>query len=203
MDTDSKKTAQKAFGVCQVCNICTSKDNKVCSSGWLVRAHFLSEYNRLAKLAADAPDIHIYHQDPRQKLAHLNAVPTPAPLLAPVHNPAFNAYSYTANLGDNQQFFAGPNTFPAQAVHQAGHLAGHLAGHQAPAPAPVRVPAATFAPVPTFNTVHDAPPAKWTGPVADTVPAGLSGRTVETDAVKAARASLYRAHANALGGVVA
>jgi len=36
MDTDSKKTAQKAFGVCQVCNICTSKDNKVCSSGWLV-----------------------------------------------------------------------------------------------------------------------------------------------------------------------
>ena len=36
MDTDSKKTAQKAFGVCQVCNICASKDSKVCSSGWLV-----------------------------------------------------------------------------------------------------------------------------------------------------------------------
>ena len=36
MDTDSKKTARKAFGVCQVCNICESKDSKICSSGWLV-----------------------------------------------------------------------------------------------------------------------------------------------------------------------
>ncbi|XP_063597190.1 uncharacterized protein LOC134773877 [Penaeus indicus] len=151
------------------------------------RQAFIAEYNRLAELAAAAPDIHIYHEDPRDRLQRLQ---TAAPL-APTHAaPAFNDYSFSASLGNNQQFVPGPNTFPA------GHLAGHLAGHQAPAhPAPAPAPA----PAPHRFQATEAPVARWTGPVADTVPAGLGGRTSETESVAAARDAHFRAHAAALG----
>ncbi|XP_037796374.1 uncharacterized protein LOC119591700, partial [Penaeus monodon] len=88
------------------------------------RQAFIAEYNRLAELAAAAPDIHIYHEDPRDRLQRLQVA---APLATSQAVPAFNDYSFSASLGNNQQFVPGPNTFPT------GHLAGHLAGHQAPA----------------------------------------------------------------------
>ncbi|XP_042857705.1 uncharacterized protein LOC122243993 [Penaeus japonicus] len=160
------------------------------------RQAFIAEYNRLAELAAAAPDIHIYHEDPRDRLQRLQTssphLANPAVPSVP-SVPAFNDYSFSASLGNNQQFVPGPNTFPS-----AGHLAGHLAGHQAPAhpaPAPARAPA----PAPHRFQVPDAPVARWTGPVADTVPAGLGGRTTETESVVAAKDAHFRAHAAALG----
>lgn len=161
------------------------------------RRAFTAEYNRLAELAALAPDIDIYHDDPRQHQQALQAVSNQLPQTfaapRPV-NPAFNSYSFSASLGSNQQFFPGPNTFPG-----AGHLAGHLAGHQAGVPT---VPAA-----PTTHRFNApaAPTGKWTGPFAHTVPAGLSGlpsRTVETQEVQAAKAAHFAAHAAALGFTV-
>ncbi|XP_045618911.2 cuticle protein CP1876 [Procambarus clarkii] len=154
------------------------------------RDAFVREYNRLAELAALAPDIHIYEQRPLTQvpahLQHLSQQPRPA---APIP-PAFNAYSFSASLGGSQQFVPGPNTFPSSPGHQAGHLAGHQAGHQAPVHRP--------APVHRFSASPDQP-APWTGPLADDVPAGVSGRTQDTPNVAAAKAAHFRAHATALG----
>ncbi|XP_068226299.1 cuticle protein CP1499-like [Palaemon carinicauda] len=150
------------------------------------RAAFIAEYNRLADLAARAPDIHIIHRDPIEHQRAIQQAATHVPQSVPV--PAFNSFSFSANLGDNRQFVPGPNTFPS-----AGHLAGHLAGHQAPARAPA--PTHRFA-------APDAPVAKWQGPFAHTVPAGLGGapaQTVETPEVAAARNAHFAAHAAALG----
>ncbi|CAL4187956.1 unnamed protein product [Meganyctiphanes norvegica] len=117
------------------------------------RNAFLQEYNRLAALAAAAPDIHIImgtRQLPHQvPVTHVNNVP---------------------------------------AGHLADHLAGHLAGHQVP----------VINPTPTF--VPSGPIMTWTGPFADTVPAGVNGlpqQVRETPEVAAARAALVRAHAKA------
>merc|ERR1712142_539824 len=125
------------------------------------RAAFIKEYNRLAELAHLAPDIHIYHEDPRiqqERLANLPQQPLPQQP-RPVSNPGFNAFSFSASLGTNSQFHAGPNTFPA---------AQTLPAHPMPQPA------------------QDAPTTRWTGPFADTVPSGLGGRAMETEAVAAA-----------------
>ncbi|XP_076039205.1 uncharacterized protein LOC143024296 [Oratosquilla oratoria] len=153
------------------------------------RLAFIREYNRLAKLAADAPDIHIYMNDPRPILKELVPQVTFTPAAQPnIPNPTVNNYQFSADLGRNSLFQPGPNTFPA------GHLAGHLAGHQAPAPQPAPRVTSRFAPT-------EAPVAKWTGPVADTVPAGLEGLTKETPAVAAARAAHIQNLANAYSTV--
>jgi len=150
------------------------------------RTNFIAEYNRLAKLAADAPDIHIIMSDRRPDDPRLNTIPhLPAP--ASPHKPAsvpaafFENYGFTANLGGNQQFFPSANTFPAPPTH-GGHLAGHLAGHQAPAPAQLSAPATA--------------PLRWTGPLADTVPAGVHGlpqQVQDTPEVAAAKNLHFRA----------
>ncbi|KAG7173985.1 uncharacterized protein LOC121859864 [Homarus americanus] len=153
------------------------------------RNAFILEYNRLAELAALAPDIHIYHATPRPGAAHTSL---PSHVAAP---PAFNAYSFSASLGGNQQFIPGPNTFPSTG-HHAGHLAGHLAGHHAghraghvPAPQP-----ATHRFAASPDTI-----SKWTGPLADEVPAGVQGNVQDTANVAAAKDAHFRAHAAALG----
>ncbi|XP_064085105.1 uncharacterized protein LOC135200404 [Macrobrachium nipponense] len=150
------------------------------------RAAFIAEYNRLADLAARAPDIHIIHRDPVEHQRAIQQAANHVPQSVPV--PAFNAFSFSANLGNNQQFVPGPNTFPA-----AGHLAGHLAGHQAPP-----VPAPTS---PHRFSAPGAPTQKWQGPFAHTIPAGVQGSqgTVETPEVAAARSAHFAAHAAALG----
>ena len=143
------------------------------------RNAFIREYNRLAKLAADAPDIHIYMSGNRIDNPTHHHVQNPAPV---VHNPvpAFNKFGFTANLGHNQQFVPQAHTFPAPATH---HLAGHLAGHQAGHVTHVAQP-------------HAGPIFKWNGPFADTVPAGVNGlprQVMDTPAVKAAKAAHFAA----------
>lgn len=161
------------------------------------RNAFIAEYNRLARLAALAPDVHIYHRDP---------VLDPITRVArPINPPSFNAFSFSANLGDNQQFIPGPNIFPG-ASHMPGHMAGHMAGHHfKPTPQPVvhqraRLPVTTaprteFTKVPLFK-MADEPVSRWTGPFADEVPAGLSGHVMETPSVAAAKAAHFQAHAD-------
>lgn len=136
------------------------------------REAFIREYNRLAELAALAPDIHIYHRDPN------------LPPLA--GHPGYDAFSFSASLGTNEQFNPGPDTFPS--VGQLpGHLAGHTAGHHIPQPSKHR-----------FAASPD-PLERWRGPLADTVPAGVGGQVRDTDTVAAAKAAHFRAHAQALG----
>lgn len=162
------------------------------------RNAFIAEYNRLARLAALAPDVHIYTRDPR-----VDRVPL-AP--RPINPPAFNAFSFSTNLGDNQQFMPGPNVFPG-ASHMPGHMAGHMAGHHrfrptpAPAPSPAPRPRAQITAAPTFTDtplfrIADEPIVRWTGPFADEVPAGLSGHVMETPSVIAAKEAHFRAHAD-------
>lgn len=165
------------------------------------RNAFIAEYNRLARLAALAPDVHIYTRD-----SMVDRVPL-AP--RPVNPPTFNAFSFSTNLGDDQQFVPGPNVFPG-ATHMPGHMAGHMAGHRfrpSPAPAPQPTPAprprtrVTAAPRPTFPDVPlfrvaEEPIVRWTGPFADEVPAGLSGHVMETPSVIAAKEAHFRAHAD-------
>ncbi|XP_047738744.1 uncharacterized protein LOC108669093 [Hyalella azteca] len=147
------------------------------------RNAFINEYNRLAALAAAAPDIHIIMANRRLDDPNLNIIPHHNHVQAPVQKafPAFNKFAFSANLGTNQQFVPQANTFP----HQAGHLAGHLAGHQ------VAVPQHTFAPQP-----HAGPIQKWNGPLADTVPAGVHGlptQVMDTPEVAAAKAAHFAA----------
>jgi len=143
------------------------------------RNDFIREYNRLAALAAAAPDIHIIMRDPLDQLqpvpqAHTNQLAQPA-------FQGFDNFGFTANLGQNQNFVP------------TGHLAGHLAGHQVVQQAPV--------------APHD-PTLRWTGPLADTVPAGVHGlptQVTDTPAVAAAKqahfAALNRAFRAAPGHV--
>ena len=146
----------------------------------IARDNFIREYNRLAALAAEAPDIHIIMSDRRpiqNEIVHNSLSQQPAVPHVPV-NPAFNKFSFQANLGGNQQFLPTHATFPA-AGHLAGHLAGHQAGHQAP--------------LATLDSVH---PGKWTGELADTVPAGVNGlprQVTPTPAVQAARNAHFQA----------
>ncbi|KAK3887513.1 hypothetical protein Pcinc_008392 [Petrolisthes cinctipes] len=155
------------------------------------RAAFIAEYNRLAELAALAPDINIIYRDPNDPI-----------MPRPDHPPHFNTFSFRANLGDNTQFQPGPNTFP---YHSPGHLAGHLAGHSVasrpairsrPQPAPQLAaepkPVASF-PVHRFSP---APIQRWTGPLADDIPAGVGGSVMETPSVVAAKAAHFQAHAD-------
>ncbi|KAK7070386.1 hypothetical protein SK128_023427 [Halocaridina rubra] len=161
------------------------------------RRAFIAEYNRLAELAALAPDIHIYHDDPRQRLQQLDALANHIPQATPVTtvqrpaNPAFNSFSFSANLGNNQQFVPGPNTFPG-----AGHLAGHLAGHQAGVPAQPSVQTSH-----RFSPSAAAPVQRWPGPFAHTVPAGVGvpQAAMDTPEVAAAKRAHFDAHAAALG----
>ncbi|KAF2352679.1 hypothetical protein FHG87_016563 [Trinorchestia longiramus] len=153
------------------------------------RDEFIREYNRLAALAAAAPDIHIYTADRRLDNPNLNVIPHHAPNV-PTHKavPAFNKFAFTANFGRNQQFIPQANTFP-QAGHLAGHLAGHQAGHRT-AHQPVHQ-------APTFTPQHQTGPIqKWNGPFADTVPAGVNGpptQVGDTPEVAAAKAAHYAA----------
>lgn len=162
------------------------------------RNAFIAEYNRLARLAALAPDVHIYHRE--RVMDPVTKVPRP------INPPAFNAFSFSANLGTKEQFVPGPNIFHG-ATHMPGHLSGHLAGHQvAPTHKPVLKQAArpkvTAAPrftptqVPLFSLAAEEPVMRWTGPFADEVPAGLAGHVSETPSVVAAKEAHFRAHAN-------
>ncbi|XP_045102118.1 uncharacterized protein LOC123498767 [Portunus trituberculatus] len=160
------------------------------------RNAFIAEYNRLARLAALAPDIHIYHRD--RVMDPVTNVPQA------INPPTFNAFSFSANLGTNEHFVPGPNIFPG-----ATHMAGHLAGHQA---APTHKPVLKHAPrpmvtaaphrftavsqTPLFDLAAEEPIMRWTGPFADEVPAGLSGHVSETPSVVAAKAAHFRAHAD-------
>jgi len=133
------------------------------------RNDFIREYNRLAALAAAAPDIHIIMGNHRT-LDTLPAVPQVQTnhIVDPVFQ-GFENFGFTANLGQNQQFTP------------SGVLAGHLAGHQAAVAPPTQ-----------------GPTLRWTGPLADTVPAGVNGlptQVQDTPAVAAAK----RAHFAALG----
>ena len=145
-------------------------------------AEFIREYNRLAKLAADAPDIHIIMSDrrlddPRFNTVNVNPVPrVPS-------NPTFNKFSFSAPLGGHNQFIPQTNTFPAIPTHRnlGGHLAGHLAGHH------VARPRHSFA---------HTPVTPWKGPFADTVPAGVNGLpkpAQDTPEVRAAKAAHFAA----------
>ena len=95
----------------------------------IARHNFIREYNRLAKLAADAPDIHIIMSDdlndPRilaqrqqQQELILQQQPQPQPQQHQVpvvtHSAPipFRPYSFTANLGGNSQFRPTSDTFP-------------------------------------------------------------------------------------------
>lgn len=80
----------------------------------VARAEFIQEYNRLAALAAAAPDIHIIMRDPT--LDQLPAVPavqnhlTQAdPAQHPVHS-VFNNFGFTTSLGQNKQFVPAGHT---------------------------------------------------------------------------------------------
>jgi len=146
------------------------------------RADFIREYNRLAHLAAAAPDIHIIMGANEQLNRRLNAgqpvqtVPVVSnhiaqPAAPTFTSPAFDQFGFTANLGTGQNF--------------GGHLAGHLAGHQA-----------------GHHVAPASPTLRWNGPLADTVPAGVHGlptQVKETPAVAAAAAAHFAAHQAALG----
>ncbi|XP_042230064.1 uncharacterized protein LOC121871716 [Homarus americanus] len=141
------------------------------------RQRFIEEYNRLAILAAEAPDIHIYHEQPRSQLVTdtlprervdtLRGVVTDsrrqqqafAP--RPIQPPVFNSFSYTVDLGSGKEFNPSPNTFPTIVGHPTTHPSStpqrathRFAPVRAPTFAPVRAP--TFAPVraPTFAPVR-------------------------------------------------
>lgn len=147
------------------------------------RAAFIAEYNRLAELAALAPDINIIYRDPNDP-----SMPRS------IHPPLFNTFSFRANLGDNTQFNPGPRTFPS---HSPGHLAGHRAA-PVPAPKPAPRPVAEPKPVASFpvHRFSPAPVRRWTGPLADEIPAGVSGSVMETPSVMAAKAAHFQAHAD-------
>jgi len=141
------------------------------------RQNFINEYNRLAKLAADAPDIHIIMSN---RLPHQQQ-PAVAPAVVEPVAPIFDQFSFNTNLGTSQHFNPSSLTFPTA----GGHLAGHLAGHNVPAP---------------------TAPLRWTGELAHTVPAGVNGlptQVVETQAVKLAKDAHFRAHDRALRLVAA
>ncbi|KAG7164443.1 Cuticle protein [Homarus americanus] len=135
------------------------------------RNAFVKEYNRLAMLAAQAPDTHIYHEQlhhhPGATKHHHHHYGVPLPSLQ--QHAAVNAYKYSANLGLNEHYVPGPKTFSS-----VNHLAGHMAGHQA-------------------FTAQDAPVVPWTGPLADTVPAGLNGQVKDTPGVAAAKDEHFKA----------
>lgn len=141
------------------------------------RNEFIREYNRLAALAAAAPDIHIIMASNRIDHPVHQHTFTQQQQVAPVHQviPAFNEYGFTANLGRNNIFVPQAHTFPAAPTHrQAGHLAGHH-----------------FVPQDISATN-----ARWTGPLADTVPAGVNGlpqQVRDTPEVAAAKAAHYAA----------
>ena len=152
----------------------------------LARNNFIQEYNRLAALAAEAPDIHIImgstlKNHHHQQLAHNTIVPQqPAAPVLP-QNTGFNRFTFSANLGGNDQFVPTAQTFPA-----AGHLAGHLAGHQAGVQ---QVPS-------THRFTSEPHPGKWMGELADTVPAGVNGlprQVTPTPEVQAARNAHFQA----------
>jgi len=142
------------------------------------RQNFINEYNRLAKLAADAPDIHIIMSN---RLPHQQPAVAPSVEQNPAVSPIFDQFSFNTNLGSSQLFNPASLTFPAA----GGQLAGHLAGHNVPAP---------------------TAPLRWTGELAHTIPAGVNGlptQVVETQAVKLAKDAHFRAHDRALRLVAA
>merc|ERR1719341_384173 len=139
------------------------------------RQDFIREYNRLAQLAAAAPDIHIIMGATHR----LNNVPSVPVVNNHIAEPVtFTQPQGTENFGFTSNFGLGQQ-FVHTTGHLAGHQAGHLAGHQAPA----------------------TPSLRWTGPFADTVPAGVHGlptQVRETADVQAAKAAHFAAHSAAL-----
>lgn len=172
------------------------------------RNEFIREYNRLAALAAAAPDIHIYMANRRldnpdhNTINHHNrqrqqpATQFKNQVHAPVA-PAFNRFAFTANLGANKQFVPQANTFPAAPQH-SGHLAGHLAGHQAGHLASHQASLQAVRQQQAKLVPHaQGPIMRWNGPFADTVPAGVHGlprQVLDTPAVAAAKAAHFAAH---------
>jgi len=134
-------------------------------------AAFLQEYNRLALLAAEAPDIHIYTDDSQIPEEQHLRFQTEEVVQSPVEHLAEDVAQ------DQVQRVAG---------HQAGHMAGHMAGHNV-----------QFVPTHTLTAQEIIVP-KWEGPLADTIPAGVNGlprQVTETPEVLAARQALLDAHA--------
>ncbi|CAL4079336.1 unnamed protein product [Meganyctiphanes norvegica] len=185
------------------------------------RARFIQEYNRLAALAAAAPDIHIIMDDRthpsvvnnnllqqqhtgsqmspvvrHQQKQHTPQLPVKIPQhhqqpqsLSQQHpaNPAFNTFSFSTTLGDNQQFF--PQVNFIQPATPPAPTRMHNRARPVHFPVPIAQPTTTF---------NGEPIIRWTGPLADTVPAGVNGlpqQVSDTPEVAAAKASHFRAHA--------
>ncbi|XP_069958594.1 uncharacterized protein [Cherax quadricarinatus] len=80
------------------------------------RDAFMREYNRLALLAADAPDTDVVNEEPRRHLRshnshHSQGAPRFQQEASPPYTPFFDAFSYSVNLGGNQQFQPSSVTF--------------------------------------------------------------------------------------------
>ncbi|KAL7640298.1 UNVERIFIED_CONTAM: hypothetical protein RMT77_009712 [Armadillidium vulgare] len=143
--------------------------------------NFIQEYNRLAKLAADAPDIDIYHNDNRLQRVDIPRQQTTRPH---AFNPLAGStvYSFTANLGGNRQF----HPHQIRTFHQPQHLPQHVTQFQP-------VVRSVFAHQPVQTHVQSP---KWHGPLADTIPAGVNGLPQQvgfTPEVAAARNAHFQA----------
>jgi len=79
----------------------------------VARLNFLKEYERLAQVALDAPDIHIIMSDRLPEDQRLKRPPVPVD--------AFKSFGFTASLGDDQEFFPRPDTFPDTPTHEGEH----------------------------------------------------------------------------------
>jgi len=171
------------------------------------RARFIQEYNRLAALAAAAPDVHIimddrthpsivnnHHQQQQHNprlvpLVHQQQQPQTLSQRQPP-NPAFNQlFTFGTNLGDNQQFIPQSNfiqpvatTAPRKQHNNAQHTISQLAN----------------LPIAGGSKTIFSKPTRWTGPFADTLPAGVNGlprQVADTPEVAAAKQAHFRAHA--------
>lgn len=143
--------------------------------------HFLKEYNRLAKLAADAPDIHIYQDDKLQRVQPSQTHHRSQPAVNPLQG--LNFYTFTASLGGQNQF----------QPHQISRSFDQV--HQAPVQRSVQnVVRPQHQQVIVRQVQPVEPIRKWTGPMADTVPAGVQGLprdVTPTPEVSAARSAHF------------
>ncbi|KAK3887511.1 hypothetical protein Pcinc_008390 [Petrolisthes cinctipes] len=185
----------------------------------IATANFLNQFAELKALADAAPDP-LPTQRPRFAPAaapHRFAAPghqAPAPAPQP---PQINVQSHIANLL-RQHSAPAPAPAPARAPARRpappavnfpsfaslGRLSGSSQPASFPAPPPRRAPAPPAPAAPrrfdpnapiTNQHGHIINPLQFSGPLADDVPAGVSGRMF-TPAVEAARQALAEAHAS-------
>ncbi|XP_045602568.1 guanine nucleotide-binding protein G(s) subunit alpha isoforms XLas [Procambarus clarkii] len=193
------------------------------------RNAFVREYNRIALLSAQSQDTGNFNEEPprrlransgRQRQAQPRRQPQVEPQVEPLvepqvepqveprrqpqtfaarptYTPAADAFSYSVNLGTNQQFHPGPRTFPAAPTFNAARTfpAARTFSSIPTIPAASAFPA----PQPVTHRFAPAPVARWTGPQADTIPAGVGGGVTDTKDVAAAKAAHLQAVAAALG----